>query len=241
MKRLALLIVALFAAPAHASISVAVTGSGSLTNTYEGNVTFPQIGFTDAGTITEWSITGLDPVVKTVTYGTSDLDFIGAFGSGFRWAEIITNDSTDAWMGYTITLTDTSGTFSTLGNFLNTDIAAFEVPGFADIDMGVFEIEVNSTLGTPTPPDGRVMTLSANQLQISMSFPDPIAPGDSFAVHIPIENLGAGTAPSFSFELTQQAVPTPEPSTLVAWSVLGAIGVVVVGIRLVKQSAAQQA
>jgi hypothetical protein len=205
-----------------------------LTNTFEGQVTFPQIGFTDQGTITQWSITGLDPVVKTVSYGTSDLDFVGTFGSGFRWAEIITNNSGVAWTDYTITLTDTLGTFSTLGNFLNTAIAAFEVPGFANISGT--NISVVSTLGTPTPPDGRVMTLSANQLQISMSFPSLIAPGQSFAVHIPIENLGAGTAPTYSFELTQQAVATPEPATLVAWSVLGAIGAAYVGVRRVKRS-----
>lgn len=76
----------------NASISVGVSGPGTLLNTYEGPVVFPQIGFSGEGTITTWSINGFDSVIKTVDYAQGDLDFTGAFNSGFRWAETLTNN-----------------------------------------------------------------------------------------------------------------------------------------------------
>jgi hypothetical protein len=193
-----------------------------LVNTYEGPVTFPQIGFTDQGTITDWDVSGLAPVIKTVTYARSDLDFIGAFGSGFRWAETVVNTGTSAWSDFHISLIDISGTASGSGNFLNTPIATSEVPGFASITGA--SITVLSTLGTPIPILGWVMTLSPDQRTIDMVFPTPILPGQSFQVHIPIVNLGDGGG---VFVLSERATVTPEPATWAMWLILGAIGLTV--------------
>jgi hypothetical protein len=209
---------------ADASISVGVSGSGTLQNTYEGTVNFSQIGFSGDGTITDWSITGFDAVLKTVTYSQGDLDFTGAFNSGFRWAETLTNNSGLAWSSFVIGLIDVSQTTSGTGNFLNTGIASAEVPGFATIVGN--NITVLSNLGTPLPVTGWEMNLSADLRTITMDFPTPVLPGQSVQVHIPIVNLGDGRG---TFVLSQQAAAVPEPTTVIVWSLLlttaGALGV----------------
>lgn len=199
----------------NASISVGVSGPGTLLTTYEGTVNFPQIGFSGEGTITTWNINGFDAVIKTVDYAQSDLDFTGAFNSGFRWAETLTNNSGVAWANFVISLINTANTASGIGNFLNTGIGSAEVPGFATIVGN--NITVLSNLGTPLPVTGWVMNLSADQQTITMSFPTPVLPGQSVQVHVPIVNLGDGGG---SFVLSQQAGAVPEPTTFIVWSLL---------------------
>ncbi len=216
------LIVLCWVSNTDAAISVGVSGPGSLTSTYEGTVSFPQNPSTGDGTITQWSINGFTPVIKTVTYGQADLDFVnaGALGSGFRWAEIVTNTSGLSWTGFQISLINTSGTF---GDFLHTGIGTKEVPGFADIDLvpATPTITLLSNLGVPIVPEGWIMFLSADQKVITMDFSaNPIAPGGSFEVHIPVEKLANSQG---SFQLVEQSFHTPEPATLCIWAGVGLI------------------
>ncbi len=211
----------------HASISVGVSGPGSLVSTYEGVVVFPQIAFADQGTITTWNVSGFAPVIKTVDYSLADLDFTGAFNSGFRWAETLTNTSATPWSHFVISLIDAAATASGDGNFLNTGIAAAEVPGFAAIVGN--SITVLSNLGTPLPVTGWEMNLSADMRTITMDFPTPVLPGQSVQVHVPIVNLGAGAG---TFVLSQQATGVPEPGTFLVWSLLVTTIVLPIGTRL---------
>jgi hypothetical protein len=162
-------------------------------------------------------------VIKTVGYSKSDLDFEGAFGSGFRWSETLTNVSATAWTDFHITLVDTTGTFSHTGDFLNVGTGSAEVPGFALITPGTLNpiVTVLSTLGTPLPVLGWVMNLSLDQREINIDFPTPVLPGQGFQVHVPIENIGDGPG---TFVLSQQASAAPEPCNLAVWGALVTIG-----------------
>jgi hypothetical protein len=214
-KFIGILLLLLMTPSVNASITIGVSGPGTLLNTYEGPVVFPQIAFTGDGTITTWAINGFNPVIKTVGYAEGDLDFTGAFNSGFRWAETLTNNSGVAWSNFVISLTDTTATFSGAGNFLNTGIGTEAVPGFAAIVGN--SITVLSTLGTPLPVTGWEMNLSADQQTITMDFPTPVLPGQSVQVHVPIVNVGDGDG---SLVLSQQAGAVPEPTTFIVWSML---------------------
>jgi len=209
------------AVSAKASIQVTASGPGIFSLYYEGDVKFPQVNYVGPGTIIHKELYGLTPFVLDVTYDQSDLDFVDAYGSGFRWAEMITNMGTVPWTDYHISLTDTTGTFSGKGNFLNTGIGASEVPGMASIDIYTYppEITVLSNLGV-ADASGNIMTLSADQREMTIVFGTALAPGESFGVHIPIENLGDGPG---AFSLSQNPTVIPEPASLIAWSVLGLI------------------
>ena len=207
------------AVPASAAISFNITsGSGSVSVAYEGQVTFPDFGgYTGLGTIIDKGINDLNPLVVDVTYALADLD-VTSHGGAFRWAERVTNNSASNWLDYHIDLVDDTGTFG--GEFWFQGSTNADVPAMASIGSLVSPVTIDllAHVGSPDP-SGNVMTLSADKQHIDIVFGTPIGPGETFDIHIPIENLGL-TAGDTGFLLTQ--TPTvPEPASLVVWGLLG--------------------
>jgi hypothetical protein len=141
------------------------------------------------------SLTGLSPLVNTVTYG-APYDF----GPGnFRLSEQIVNNTGSALSGLTITLGGTNATFA---SFFNDNFS----PGVVTIDTGTSPIQVQFV---QEYSDGGI-TLSNGDRTVTFAFNAPVAPGATFGVHIPIMNLDAGGG---TFTLPETAV-VPEPGTL---------------------------
>jgi hypothetical protein len=74
------------------------------------------------------------------------------------------------------------------------------------------------------------LTLSADKKSLWFDFDTPIADGDIFGVHVPIEGLGQYT----SFKLSQYASPIPEPATMLLLG-SGLIGLAGVGRKKYKK------
>ncbi|HUT91559.1 MAG TPA: PEP-CTERM sorting domain-containing protein [Thermoguttaceae bacterium] len=211
----AMVILLVLAQVTQAAITITeLSWNGSNSILYEGTVKFPDYGgYEGDGTIIAKSLEDMDPYVLKVDYLASDFDASRAF----RWAERVTNPagSGNTWDAYEIDLLGTTATFG--GEFWTQGSPSY-IPGMAaigDLTTSPVTIDILSTLGSPAP-NGDVMTLSADKGHISIVFGTPIAPGDTFDIHIPIWHLGAGDG---SFQLTQHAVP--EPASLAIWSLLG--------------------
>ncbi len=88
--------VSLVAMPAGATPVIGVTGAGSASVVYEGDVTFPDFaGFVGPATIIDKDHISTT-LILDVAYDSADFDVI----DGFRWGERITNSSATPWTDY---------------------------------------------------------------------------------------------------------------------------------------------
>ncbi len=193
---------------------ILVSGGGTATVTYEGNVFYkPLVGAQFgpfSGTFVSKDQTSLNFGLSG-TYTSADLDF----ANGFRWTETVTNNTGSAWSNYRIELGG-GGVFFVDGSF--------PVPTFATVNPGPPLVSATTLPGS--------LTLSADKKRIDLVFAGPLAPGASFSLHIPFWGLATGG----SFTLTEAATAIPEPAVL---GLLG-IGLVAVASRIRTRNARRQ-
>jgi len=205
------------AAPAAAALVVGLDpGTNSVTVAHEGNVRFVNADVAFDGTY-DATIIALDQtsltVDKSATYDSGDLDW----SDGFRWTEVITNNTGSDWTSYSIELT-------TEGSFFSDAVFS---PGFVTVDLA----------GVPDPTDTRItdgivgtLSLDPTNTVLTLTFTAPIADGTSFSVHAPIEGLSGTTG----FSLVQTAIAAvPEPTAALTF----AAGLFVVGAAVRKRQA----
>ena len=168
-------------------------GLGSARVSYEGTITYNIANGWSGdleGTIVEKKFESLGQIAFAVMYD-GDLDW----SSGFRWTEQITNSTGVSWTDYDLSLT-------TGGLFFSDAIFS---PALVDVDFSG-----SNPVATKLYSWGTLM-LSDDQKSLSFYFNTPIASGETFGVHAPIEGL---SNPSGKFQLVQNPTPVPEPATM---------------------------
>jgi hypothetical protein len=182
--------------------------------------------FTDAwATVIEKTLNTFGDASYDLTYLASDLVNNDGYGwDGIRIVELVTNNTGATWTDYHIKFDAPPGAFYWApGMWSGATPATYVVTNPAGGWTARLDQSIADMVGTP------------NEVGFYFKPGHEIHPGDSFGLYVAAQPYDLGL--DGTMEITQYPTAVPEPSTLLIWSGLGAIGLVAVWRRRRRQAA----